>query len=148
MKTFSAKPTDVERKWYLIDASSAPLGRVSTTAATLLLGKGKPQFTKHIDVGDYVVIVNAANLVVTGNKLKDKKYYHHSGYPGGLRERRLEEQLERDPTKVILHAVRGMLPDNKLRSDRLNRLKIYPGLEHAHDPQKPVSIEVGVKHGK
>jgi large subunit ribosomal protein L13 len=148
MKTYSAKPTDVTRQWYLIDAASAPLGRVSTVAAALLLGKGKPQFTKHIDCGDFVVIINAEKLVVTGNKLKDKKYYHHSGYPGGLRERTLEEQIERDPTKDVQHAIRGMLPDNKLRAGRINRLKIYAGAEHAHDPQKPITIDIGAKHGK
>lgn len=148
MKTYSAKPTDVIRVWYLIDASSAPLGRISTVAAGLLLGKGKPQFTKHIDVGDYVIITNTKNLVVTGNKMTTKKYYHHSGFPGGLRERSLEEQMERDPTKVILHAIRGMLPDNKLRADRLNRLKIYAGNEHSHEPQKPTTIDIGAIYGK
>src|ERR1039458_2005123 len=99
MKTYSAKPSEVTRKWYLIDASQAPLGRISTVAASLLLGKGKPQFTKHIDCGDFVVIINAKDLVTTGNKLKTKKYYHHSQHPGGLRERTLEEQLVLDPTK-------------------------------------------------
>ncbi|HEY1644948.1 MAG TPA: 50S ribosomal protein L13 [Candidatus Saccharimonadales bacterium] len=145
MKTYSAKPTDVERKWYVIDAASAPLGRISTVAASLLIGKGKPQFTKHIDCGDYVIIINAKNLVVTGNKLTDKKYYHHSGYPGGLRTRSLAEQLERDATKIIQHAVRGMLPVNKLRAERLIRLKIYEGTEHKHDPQKPEIINPGEK---
>ncbi len=148
MKTYSAKPKDVKRSWYLIDGSTAPLGRISTVAASLLIGKNKPQFTKHIDVGDYVIITNAQELVVTGNKLEEKKYYHHSGHPGGLRERTLKEQLDRDPTKVILHAVRGMLPVNKLRAERLNRLKIYPDSEHRHEPQKPVIIEIGVKDGK
>lgn len=145
MKTYSAKPTDVTRQWYLIDGSSAPIGRISTVAASLLLGKGKPQFTKHIDCGDYVIITNAKDLVVTGNKLTSKKYYHHSGYPGGLTERSLAEQLQRDPTKVIYHAVRGMLPVNKLRTGRLNRLKIYARSEHAHDPQKPITINIGAR---
>lgn len=148
MKTYSAKPKDIQRAWYLIDGSSGPLGRISTIAAGLLIGKGKPEFTKHIDCGDYVIITNAKNLVITGNKLKDKKYYHHSQHPGGLRERNLEEQLERDPTKVIYHAVRGMLPVNKLRDERLNRLKIYPSNEHKHEPQKPLTIEIGAKNGK
>src|ERR1700721_3751128 len=137
MKTYSAKPSDVTRKWYQIDASSAPLGRISTVAATLLLGKDKPQFTKHIDCGDYVVIVNADKLVVTGNKPTQKKYYHHSQHPGGLRTRTLEEQMKLDSTKVIFHSIRGMLPVNKLREARLERLKIYPGAEHSHEPQKP-----------
>jgi len=148
MKTYSAKPSDVKRVWYVIDASSAPLGRISSVAAQLLLGKGKPEFTKHIDVGDYVIVINAKNLVVTGNKLEDKKYYHHSGFPGGLRERSLAEQLERDPTKVIQHAIRGMLPVNKLRDERLNRLKIYADSEHKHEPQKPVTLEIGASNGK
>lgn len=148
MKSYSAKPKDITRSWYLIDGSSAPLGRISTVAASLLIGKGKPEFTKHIDVGDYVIIINASNLVVTGNKLKDKKYYHHSGHPGGLRERTLAEQLVKDPTKVIYHAVRGMLPVNKLREQRLNRLKIYTDSDHQHQPQKPITINVGVKHDK
>ena len=148
MKTYSAKPSDVKRVWYVIDATTAPLGRISTLAATLLLGKGKPEFTKHIDVGDYVIITNAKDLVVTGNKMTDKKYYHHSGYPGGLRERSLAEQIERDPTQVIFHAVRGMLPVNKLRDERLNRLKIYADSEHKHEPQKPITLDIGAVNGK
>ena len=140
MKTYSAKPADVTRKWYVVDASTASLGRVATEVATLLTGKGKPQFTKHIDCGDYVVIINAADLKVTGDKLTTKKYYHHSGFPGGLRERTLREQLDLDATKVIEHAVRGMLPVNKLRDDRLSRLKIYSGADHQHEAQKPELI--------
>jgi len=145
-KTFSAKPSDVVRKWYVVDATDATLGRVATQVAVLLTGKSKPQFTKHIDCGDYVVVVNAGQLKVTGNKLTTKKYYHHSGYPGGLRERTLEEQLNLDPTKVLEHAIRGMLPVNKLRDDRLARLKIYAGAEHNHDAQKPEVFSV--KEGK
>lgn len=146
MKTYSAKPEDVTRKWYIVDASDTTLGRVATQVATMLTGKGKPQFTKHIDTGDYVVVINAKNLKVTGAKLTDKKYYHHSGYPGGLRERSLEEQLALDPTKVIIHAVRGMLPVNKLRDARLIRLKVYADANHKHDPQKPEIISL--KEGK
>src|SRR3954470_20313953 len=119
MKTFSAKPSDVTREWYVVDATDATLGRIATQVATLLTGKAKPQFTKHIDCGDFVVVINAADLKVTGSKLTTKKYYHHSGFPGGLRERTLQEQLDRDPTKVIEHAIRGMLPVNKLRDARL-----------------------------
>lgn len=137
MKTYSAKPSDVTRKWYVIDASEATLGRVATQAAQLLLGKGKPQFTQHIDCGDFVVIINTDNLKVTGAKLTDKKYYNHSGHPSGLRERRLEELLEKDSTEIIYQAVRGMLPGNKLRDDRLQRLKLYTGAEHNHAAQKP-----------
>lgn len=146
MKTYSAKPTDVTRKWYVIDAAEAPLGRISTVAATLLTGKGKPMFTKHIDVGDYVIIVNADNLVVTGNKMEDKMYYKHSGYPGGLKELQLKEKMVKDSTSVIVKAIRGMLPVNKLRDGRLDRLKVYAGAEHNHEAQKPVSFSV--KEGK
>lgn len=141
-KTYSAKPTDVERQWYVVDASEATLGRLSTQIAVLLTGKSKPQFTKHIDCGDYVIVINADNLKVTGTKLQTKMYYHHSGYPGGLRERTLQEQMDRDSAKVIEHAVRGMLPVNKLRDDRLARLKIYAGAEHNHEAQKPEKFSV------
>lgn len=142
MKTYSAKPTDVTRKWYVIDASEAPLGRLSTVVATLLTGKGKPQFTKHIDCGDYVIVINADNLVVTGKKMEDKMYYSHSGYPGGLKELQLKEKMAKDSTEVIVKAVRGMLPVNKLRPDRLQRLKVYAGTEHNHEAQKPVAFSV------
>lgn len=146
-KTFSAKPTDVDRKWYVIDAAEAPLGRVSTQVATLLTGKGKPQFTKHIDCGDFVIVINTDNLVVTGKKMEDKMYYKHSGYPGGLKELQLKEKMAKDSTEVIFKAVRGMLPVNKLRDGRLLRLKIYPGTEHNHEAQKPVAFSIK-KEGK
>lgn len=142
MKTYSAKPTDVTRKWYVIDASEAPLGRISTKAATLLLGKGKPMFTQHIDVGDFVVIINAQQTIVTGKKNEDKMYYHHSQYPGGLTELSFKEVMAKDPTKAIYNAVRGMLPVNKLRPARMQRLKIYAGSEHNHTPQSPEVISV------
>jgi len=141
-KTFSAKPSDVTRKWYVIDAAQAPLGRTATLVATLLTGKGKPQFTQHIDCGDFVVVTNAANIKVTGNKLADKMYYRHSGYPGGLKEATLKDVLERSPDRAIFEAVRGMLPVNKLRDPRLARLKIYAGTEHNHAAQKPEAISV------
>jgi large subunit ribosomal protein L13 len=146
MKTYSAKPTDVTRKWYVIDASEAPLGRVATKVATLLTGKGKPMFTKHIDCGDYVVVINAANVQVTGHKLDTKNYYRHSGYPGALKEASMREVMEKDPTKPVYAAIRGMLPVNKLRDPRLARLKIYAGSEHSHEAQKPELISV--KEGK
>jgi large subunit ribosomal protein L13 len=146
MKTYSAKPADVVRKWYVVDATDATLGRIATQVATLLMGKAKPQFTKHIDCGDFVVVINAKDLKVTGNKLTTKMYYHHSGHPGGLRERSLQDQLDRDPTKVIEHAIRGMLPVNKLRDERLARLKIYADAEHKHEAQKPETISL--KEGK
>lgn len=145
-KTYSAKPSDVVRKWYVLDASQAPMGRVATQAAQLLLGKGKAQFTQHIDVGDYVVIINADKIVVTGNKMDDKMYYRHSGFPGGLTEETLTEKLEKDVTAPIVHAIRGMLPVNKLRDGRLARLKVYAGSEHNHAAQTPEVITV--KEGK
>ncbi len=146
MNTYSAKPTDVTRKWYVIDASKAPLGRVATQIATLLTGKGKPMFTKHIDCGDFVVVINASKAHVTGNKLDTKTYYRHSGYPGGLTETSMRDVMEKDPTKVVFAAVRGMLPVNKLRDGRLARLKIYVDAEHNHEAQKPEVISV--KEGK
>ena len=146
MKTYSAKPSDVTRKWYVLDAAEAPLGRLAARAAVLLTGKGKPMFTPHIDTGDYVIIVNARQTVVTGKKASDKVYYKHSGFPGGLRERTFTEQMEKDPTEVIFQAVRGMLPVNKLRDERLARLKIYADADHKHAAQKPEPISV--KEGK
>src|SRR3978361_61689 len=142
MKTYSAKPTDVTRKWYIIDASQAPLRRVATQIATLPTGKGKPQFTKHIDCGDIVIVINAAQTKVTGDKMDKKMYYKHSGFPGGLREATLGEKMIKDPTFAITKAVRGMLPVNKLRDDRLLRLKVYEGSEHKHEAQKPELIAV------
>jgi large subunit ribosomal protein L13 len=146
MKTYSAKPTDVSRQWYVVDASEAPLGRLATQVAQLLTGKGKPQFTKHVDCGDYVIVINAENLVVTGNKTEKKIYYSHSGFPGGIKQATLAEKQAKDPTFAIYHAVRGMLPVNKLRDNRLARLKIYSGLEHQHEAQKPQIVSV--KEGK
>jgi large subunit ribosomal protein L13 len=142
MKTYSAKPTDVERKWYLIDAADAPLGRISTKVAKLLIGKDKPMFTKHIDCGDHVIIINSDKLVVTGKKETDKMYYRHSGFPGGLTETSLMAQREKDSTKIITHAIRGMLPVNKLRDARLARLKVYPTEAHMHEAQKPEKISL------
>ena len=142
MKTYSQKPAEVTRKWYVIDASAAPLGRVSTLAASLLLGKGKTTVTSHVDGGDYVIIVNADNLVATGKKDSDKIYYRHSKYPGGLYSRTLTEQKQIDSTKVLYKAIRGMLPVNKLREGRLARLKIYAGEEHNHNAQQPEAVSV------
>jgi large subunit ribosomal protein L13 len=142
MKTFSARPTDVDRKWYVVDATDATLGRVSTFVAKLLLGKEKPTFTKHIDVGDYVIVINSDQLVVTGNKLEDKMYYKHSGFPGGLTSTKLKDKMAVDSTTVIRKSIRGMLPVNKLRDGRLERLKIYKDANHNHEAQKPVTIKV------
>ena len=141
-KTYSAKPTDVVRKWYIVDASKAPMGRVATEVATLLTGKGKPMYTAHIDCGDYVIITNTDKLVATGNKLDGKIYYKHSKYPGGLKSATLKEHMEKDSTRVLFKAVRGMLPVNKLRADRLMRLKLYPGSEHNHNAQAPVEYKL------
>lgn len=146
MKTYSAKPSDVTRKWYVIDASEAPMGRVATQVAQLLTGKGKPQFTHHIDCGDYVIVINAEQTIATGDKANKKVYYKHSNYPGGLKEATLAEKMVKDPAFAITHAVRGMLPVNKLRDERLKRLKVYAGNEHQHEAQKPTVISV--KEGK
>lgn len=146
MKTYSAKPTEVTRKWYVLDASKASLGRLSTQVADLLTGKTKPQYTPHIDCGDYVIVINADNLVVTGTKATDKIYYRHTGFPGGIKQATLAEKMEKDSTDVIVKAVRGMLPVNKLRDGRLARLKVYAGAEHNHTAQQPEVIDV--KEGK
>lgn len=142
MKTFSAKPSDVTRKWYVLDASEMPLGRLATKAATLLTGKGKPMFTKHIDCGDYVIVINADQVVATGAKMSDKMYYRYSGFPGGLSERTMQEQLEKDSGVVVTKAIRGMLPVNKLRDERLARLKVYGGADHKHEAQAPEKISL------
>jgi large subunit ribosomal protein L13 len=146
MKTYSAKPSEVVRKWYVIDAADLPLGRISTAVADLLTGKKKPMYTPHIDCGDYVIIINAKNLVVTGKKLEDKMYYKHSNYPGGLTETTMQYEMDKDPTKVIFQSVRGMLQINKLRDERLKRLKIYADAEHNHEAQKPEVLNL--KKGK
>lgn len=142
MKTYSAKPTDVTRKWHIIDASEAPLGRIATQVADLLTGKTKPQFTPHIDCGDYVIVINSDQLKVTGKKTNDKIYYRHTGFPGGIKQATLAEKLEKDSRDVIIKAVRGMIPANKLRPDRLARLKVYTDSEHNHSAQKPEAIKV------
>lgn len=137
MKTFSLKGSDVKRQWFVLDASEISLGRLATTASRILLGKNKPEVTPHVDNGDFVVVLNSDQLKVTGNKLQAKSYYRHSGFPGAIKQRSLAEQMKLDSTKVIEHAIRGMLPDNKLRPGRLARLKIYTGSEHPHSPQNP-----------
>lgn len=142
MKTYSAKPTDVSRRWYLLDASEVNLGRLSTAAARLLIGKDKPMITSHVDTGDYVIVINSDKLQVSGDKMNKKIYYRHTHYPGGLKETTLKDQIAKDSTKVIEHAIRGMLPVNKLRDGRLARLKIYTGVEHNHAAQKPVKFEL------
>ena len=141
MKTYSQKAKDIQREWYIVDASSMPLGKLAVIIADKLMGKSKVTYTPHIDNGDYVVVINAKNVVVTGNKMVDKKYYRHSGYPGGLKELKLEEVLEKDPARVIREAVNGMLPKNKLAAERLKRLRVFEGAEHAHIAQNPKEIK-------
>lgn len=141
-QTYSQKPSEVTRRWILIDASSAPLGRVSTTIAKYLIGKYKTTYTPHIDAGDYVVVINAAKLVVTGEKEDDKKYYRHSGYPGGISEESLSELRTKYPERIITEAVKGMIPRNKLAAERLKRLRVFAGEDHSHAPQSPEKVEV------
>jgi large subunit ribosomal protein L13 len=142
MKTYTAKPGEIERRWYVVDAEGQNLGRLATRIADTLRGKNKPQFTPHVDTGDFVVVVNAEKISVTGKKLDEKIYYRHSGYPGGLKQRTLREQLERRPTEVLRTAVKGMLPKNKLAARQLTKLKIYAGPEHPHTAQAPQPLEV------
>ena len=141
-KTFSQKPADIARRWILIDARDATLGRLSTEIAKYLTGKYKPTYTPHVDNGDYVVVVNASELVVTGTKETDKMYYRHSGFPGGLKEAQLKDLRAKNPASVIESAVKGMLPKNKLAASRMARLRVSPGTEHDHAAQKPEKVEV------
>ena len=141
MKTYSAKPGEIERQWYVVDAESKTLGRLATQIADVLRGKRKAAYTPHVDTGDFVIVVNAEKIHVTGKKLDQKIYYHHSGYPGGLRERTLREQLARRPEEVLRKAVKGMLPKNRLASAQLRKLKIYAGPEHPHAAQNPEPLQ-------
>ena len=141
MKTYSQKASEIARDWYLIDASTLPLGKLAVVIADKLMGKSKVTYTPHIDNGDYVVVINAKKIVVTGNKMVDKKYYRHSEFPGGLTELKLEEVIKKDPSVAIREAVKGMLPKNKLAADRLARLRIFDGEEHAHVAQNPKEIK-------
>ena len=142
MKTYVATPTDRERSWVLVDASGKTLGRLATQIADILRGKRKPEYTPHIDTGDFVVVINAREVAVTGNKREQKRYYRHSGYPGGLRSRTLGDQLERRPEEVIRRAVRGMLPRNRLARRQITKLKVYAGPDHPHAAQKPEPLEI------
>jgi large subunit ribosomal protein L13 len=135
MRTYSTKESDIERKWWVIDASGRTLGRLATEIAVLLRGKHKPVYSPHLDVGDYVIVINAANIRVTGNKLTKKTYYRHSQYPGGLKSTSLERMLEKHPARVIEYAVKGMLPHNRLGAAMFKKLKVYPGAEHPHQAQ-------------
>ena len=142
MKSYMQKKETVERKWYVIDAEGKPLGRVAAKAAHMLRGKHKPTFTPHIDCGDYIIIVKAEKVLLTGNKLNDKKYYNHSMYAGGLRERTAKEMIERYPEEMIERAVKGMLPKGRLGRQMYKKLFVYAGSEHKHEAQKPTVIEL------
>lgn len=141
-KTYSQKPTEVTRRWILIDASEAPLGRVATQIASYLTGKYKPTFTPHTDGGDYVVVINAAKAVVTGEKETNKSYFRHTGFPGGIKEASLAEVRATHPERIISEAVKGMIPKNKLAADRMTRLRVFAGDEHSHTAQTPEKVEV------
>ena len=145
MKTYSAKPGKITREWYVVDAEGQTLGRLATQIADTLRGKNKPAYTPHVDTGDFVVVVNAEKIRVTGNKLDQKRYYRHSGYPGGLRSRSLREQLERRPEEVLRMAVKGMLPRNRLGRAQIGKLKIYAGPEHPHEAQSPEPLKLESK---
>ena len=141
MKTYSQKASEVKRDWWVIDASIMPLGKLAVVIADKLMGKSKVTYTPHIDNGDYVVVINASKVMVTGDKMTGKKYYRHSGYPGGLKELKLEEVLEKNPARVISEAVKGMLPKNKLAAERMKRLRVFAGAEHTHTAQNPKEIK-------
>jgi large subunit ribosomal protein L13 len=142
MKTYVATPTDRERNWLLVDAEGQTLGRLATQIADALRGKRKPTYTPHVDVGDFVVVVNAEKISVTGDKRHKKRYYRHSGYPGGLKSRTLNDMLERRPEEVIRIAVKGMLPRNRLARRQLTKLKVYAGPDHPHAAQQPEPMEI------
>jgi len=144
MKTYVATPSTAERNWYVVDASGKTLGRLATQIADALRGKRKPEYTPHIDTGDFVIVVNAEKISVTGDKRSAKLYHRHSGYPGGLKTRTLQEMLDRRPEEVIRLAVKGMLPRNRLARKQLTKLKIYAGPDHPHTAQKPQPLEIEV----
>ena len=142
MKTFSAKPAEVKRDWYIIDATNKTLGRLSTEIARRLRGKHKAEYTPHVDTGDYIIVVNAEKIRVTGNKMKDKMYHHHTGYIGNLKSISLEKLLQKAPNRVIETAVKGMLPKNPLGRAMFKKLKVYAGSEHTHAAQQPKALEI------
>ncbi len=142
MRTHSTKPSEIEREWYVVDAEGQTLGRLASEIAKILKGKHKPIYTPHLDTGDYVVVINAKKVHVTGRKLDQKMYYRHSGYPGGLTAVSLRDQLKRHPTRVIRSAVKGMLPHNRLGRAMMRKLKVYAGDAHPHEAQQPRSLEL------
>jgi len=141
MKTYQATKEELDRKWYLVNAEGKVLGRLSTELAKILKGKNKPTYTPHLDTGDFVIVVNAGKVTLTGKKLKDKIYYHHTGYPGGIKQINAEKLLAKKPTEMIRIAVKGMLPKNSLGRQMLRKLKIYAGANHPHEAQKPIPLE-------
>lgn len=141
MKTYSAKPLEVERKWYVIDAEGKTLGRLATLAANMLRGKHKPQYTPHVDTGDFIVVINAEKVVVTGKKETDKMYYSHTGYPGGLKVTSFKDLVAKNPCAAIEKAVKGMLPHNTLGQEQFNKLKVYAGPNHPHQAQNPILLD-------
>ena len=142
MKTYWAKPKDIKREWYVVDAAGVPLGRLAAKVATILRGKHKAMYTPNIDVGDHVIVINAEKVILTGRKAQNKKYYRHSGYPGGLKEISFEKMIERKPEKVIELAVKGMLPHNSLGRAMYRKLKVYAGSEHPHAAQQPKILDI------
>ncbi|MDY7026534.1 MAG: 50S ribosomal protein L13 [Pseudomonadota bacterium] len=142
MKTFSAKPENVKRDWYIVDAEDKTLGRLSTQIATYLRGKHKPEYTPHVDTGDYIVVINAEKIRVTGNKFEDKKYWRHSGFPGGIKETNFAKLQDHKPELIIELAVKGMMPKGPLGRAMMKKLKIYAGTEHPHEAQSPQAIEL------
>ena len=142
MKTYQAKKEELEHKWYLVNANGKVLGRLATELVNILRGKNKPIYTPHLDTGDFVVVVNAGKVTLTGKKMKDKIYYHHTGYPGGIKEINAEKLLAKKPTEMIRMAVRGMLPKNSLGRQVIRKLKIYAGPDHPHEAQKPIPLEL------
>lgn len=143
MKTFVAKPAEISRKWYVVDAEGKTLGRMASQIASILRGKNKPEFTPNMDAGDYVIVVNASKVVLTGNKLDQKMYRYHTGYPGGLKEIKYRDMVSKKPEKVIESAVKGMLPKNVLGRAMYKKLFVYAGPEHEHSAQKPEVLELG-----
>jgi large subunit ribosomal protein L13 len=141
MKTYSAKPLEVERKWYLIDAEGKTLGRLAVLAANMLRGKHKPQYTPHVDTGDFIVVINAEKIVVTGKKETDKMYYSHTGYPGGFKATAFKDLVAKNPCAAIEKAVKGMLPHNTLGQEQFNKLKVYAGPNHPHQAQNPILLD-------
>lgn len=142
MKTFSAKPQDVEHNWLLVDAEGQTLGRIATEIATRLRGKHKPEYTPHVDTGDFVIVINAEKVRVTGNKAKDKMYHHHTGFPGGLKSFSFEKLIDRAPDRVLKLAIKGMLPRNPLGRAMFKKLKVYAGNEHPHAAQQPQTLQL------